>query len=332
MRCRTRTPGKRKNAARRKKMRQMPGMRLLQRRKKSLIKRIGDALFGEEEETEETPADAGELQPEGLEQAPELDDLSDENLKLLQELEGTGAAEPEAEAEPEISEEEKKAQAKKEKQRRRHRRRKRRRRRRHRRRRRRQRKSTESQEAEEAEGAGQYTAASEKAGGADYGHGGVFPRTCAGGNESVRIYLSFNSAKQAYELGDYQAAFADVSGLTVKEADQETYQKYSIMANAAGEYQAYQTFMETVFMIWHWIPSSARSEDAISTARRLRLTAAPQNSRRSETRRWQDCPDLDLRRSAHRNCTRRASGIPTRRNCIRYWRQQDLDDIDGVRE
>ena len=49
-------------------------------------------------------------------------------------------------------------------------------------------KSTESQEAEEAEGAGQYTAASEKASGADYGHGGVFPRTCAGGNESVRIY------------------------------------------------------------------------------------------------------------------------------------------------
>ena len=83
--------------------------------KKSLIKRIGDALFGEEEETEEAPADTGELQPEGLEQAPELDDLSDENLKLLQELEGTGAAEPEAEAEPEISEEEKKAQAKKEK-------------------------------------------------------------------------------------------------------------------------------------------------------------------------------------------------------------------------
>ena len=83
--------------------------------KKSLIKRIGDALFGEEEETEEAPADTGELQPEGLEQAPELDDLSDENLKLLQELEGTGAAEPETEAEPEISEEEKKAQAKKEK-------------------------------------------------------------------------------------------------------------------------------------------------------------------------------------------------------------------------
>ena len=70
--------------------------------KKSLIKRIGDALFGEEEETEEAPADTGELQPEGLEQAPELDDLSDENLKLLQELEGTGAAEPEAEAEPEM--------------------------------------------------------------------------------------------------------------------------------------------------------------------------------------------------------------------------------------
>lgn len=115
MRCRTRTTGKRKSAAkRRKKMSQMPGGGSC-KGEKSLIKRIGDALFGEEEETEEAPADTGELQPEGLEQAPELDDLSDENLKLLQELEGTGAAEPEAEAEPEISEEEKKAQAKKEK-------------------------------------------------------------------------------------------------------------------------------------------------------------------------------------------------------------------------
>ena len=64
--------------------------------------------------------------------------------------------------------------------------------------------------------------------------------------------LSFNNAKQAYELGDYQAAFADVSGLTVKEADQETYQKYSIMANAAGEYQAYQTFMENGIYDMAW--------------------------------------------------------------------------------
>ena len=213
--------------------------------KKSLIKRIGDALFGEEEETEEAPADTGELQPEGLEQAPELDDLSDENLKLLQELEGTGAAEPEAEAEPEISEEEKKAQAKKEKA---------------------EKKAQAKKEKAEKKAQAKKAKAEKKAQKAKKPKkpkepdntppllkkpvalimvmAASFLALVLVGTNLFGYTLSFNNAKQAYELGDYQAAFADVSGLTVKEADQETYQKYSIMANAAGEYQAYQTFME----------------------------------------------------------------------------------------
>lgn len=144
--------------------------------------------------------------------------------------------------------------------------------------------------------------------------------------------LSFNNAKQAYELGDYQAAFADVSGLTVKEADQETYQKYSIMANAAGEYQAYQTFMENGIYdmaLDSLIRAVGRcdkySEEAAAYGCSTELAKIRDQA-------VADCPDLDLRRSAHRNCTRRVSGILTRRNCIRYWRQQDLDDIDGVRE
>ena len=213
--------------------------------KKSLIKRIGDALFGEEEETEEAPADTGELQPEGLEQAPELDDLSDENLKLLQELEGTGADEPETEAEPEISEEEKKAQAKKEKA---------------------EKKAQEKKEKAEKKAQAKKAKAEKKAQKAKKPKkpkepdntpplpkkpvvlimvmAASFLALVLVGTNLFGYTLSFNNAKQAYELGDYQAAFADVSGLTVKEADQETYQKYSIMANAAGEYQAYQTFME----------------------------------------------------------------------------------------
>lgn len=213
--------------------------------KKSLIKRIGDALFGEEEETEEAPADTGELQPEGLEQAPELDDLSDENLKLLQELEGTGAAEPEAEAEPEISEEEKKAQAKKEKA---------------------EKKAQAKKEKAEKKAQAKKAKTEKKAQKAKKPKkpkepdntpplpkkpvalimvmAASFLALVLVGTNLFGYTLSFNNAKQAYELGDYQAAFADVSGLTVKEADQETYQKYSIMANAAGEYQAYQTFME----------------------------------------------------------------------------------------
>ena len=190
------------------------------------------------------PETADEVQ-EGLEQAPELDDLSDENLKLLQELEGTGAAEPEAEAEPEISEEEKKAQAKKEKA---------------------EKKAQAKKEKAEKKAQAKKAKAEKKAQKAKKPKkpkepdntpplpkkpvalimvmAASFLALVLVGTNLFGYTLSFNNAKQAYELGDYQAAFADVSGLTVKEADQETYQKYSIMANAAGEYQAYQTFME----------------------------------------------------------------------------------------
>ena len=132
--------GKKKKRRKKKKDETDAGDEAPAKEKKSLIKRIGDALFGEEEETEEAPADAGELQPEGLEQAPELDDLSDENLKLLQELEGTGAAEPRQRRNRRFQKKRRKRRQRRKKQRRRRRRRKRRRRRRHRRRRRRQRK------------------------------------------------------------------------------------------------------------------------------------------------------------------------------------------------
>ena len=231
--------GKKKKRRKKKKDETDAGDEAPAKEKKSLIKRIGDALFGEEEETEEAPADTGELQPECLEQAPELDDLSDENLKLLQELERTGAAEPETEAEPEISEEEKKAQAKKEKA---------------------EKKAQEKKEkAEKAKAEKKAQKAKKPKKPKEPDNTPPLPKKpvvlimvmaasflalVLVGTNLFGYTLSFNNAKQAYELGDYQAAFADVSGLTVKEADQETYQKYSIMANAAGEYQAYQTFME----------------------------------------------------------------------------------------
>ena len=215
--------GKKKKRRKKKKDETDAGDEAPAKEKKSLIKRIGDALFGEEEETEEAPADTGELQPEGLEQAPELDDLSDENLKLLQELEGTGAAEPETEAEPEISEEEKKAQAKKAKA---------------------EKKAQKAKKPKKPKEPDNTPPLPKKPVVLIMVMAASFLALVLVGTNLFGYTLSFNNAKQAYELGDYQAAFADVSGLTVKEADQETYQKYSIMANAAGEYQAYQTFME----------------------------------------------------------------------------------------
>ena len=123
--------------------------------------------------------------------------------------------------------------------------------------------------------------------------------------------------------------WATIRRRTVKEADQETYQKYSIMANAAGEYQAYQTFMENGIYdmaLDSLIRAVGRCDKYSEEA------AAYGCSTELAKIRDQAVAGLGLRRSAHRNCTRRASGILTRRNCIRYWRQQDLDDIDGVRE
>ena len=319
MRCRTRTTGKRKSAAKKKKKDEPDaGDEAPAKEKKSPIKRIGDALFGEDKRRRR-PADTGELQPEGLEQAPELDDLSDENLKLLQELEGTGAAEPEGrggtgdfrrreESAGKEGKAEKKAQAKKEK-------------------------AEKKAQAKKAKAEKKAQKAKKPKKPKEPDNTPPLPKKPVAlimvmaasflalvlvGTNLFGYTPSFNNAKQAYELGDYRAAFADVSGLTVKEADQETYQKYSIMANAAGEYRAYQTFMENGIydMALDSLIRAVGRCDKYSEG--LRLTAAPQNSRRSETRRWQDCPDLDLRRSAHRNCTRRESGILTRRNCIRY--------------
>ena len=129
--------------------------------------------------------------------------------------------------------------------------------------------------------------------------------------------LSFNNAKQAYELGDYQAAFADVSGLTVKEADQETYQKYSIMANAAGEYQAYQTFMENGIY-----------DMALDSL----IRAVGRCDKYSEEAAAYGCSTelAKIRDQAVAGLS--GFGLTQERAQERYWRQQDLDDIDGVRE
>ena len=215
MRCRTRDDGKRKSAAKEEKDEPDAGDEAPAKEKKSLIKRIGDALFGEEEETEEAPADTGELQPEGLEQAPELDDLSDENLKALT---GTG----------------RNGEQPSRRQRRNRRFQKKRRKRRQRRKKSREEGAGEERESRE-EGTGEKAKAEKKAQKAKKPKkpkepdntpplpkkpvalimvmAASFLALVLVGTNLFGYTLSFNNAKQAYELGDYQAAFADVSGL-----------------------------------------------------------------------------------------------------------------------
>ncbi len=56
---------------------------------------------------------------------------------------------------------------------------------------------------------------------------------------------SFDEAEQEYSVGNYEEAYRRVSGLEVNEKDQDAVEKYRIMAVAAGQYRAYQSFMES---------------------------------------------------------------------------------------
>lgn len=53
-----------------------------------------------------------------------------------------------------------------------------------------------------------------------------------------------SEAERNYGLGNYKQAYQEISGMELKEEDQELYEKCWIMANVAGEYEAYQTFMQ----------------------------------------------------------------------------------------
>lgn len=56
---------------------------------------------------------------------------------------------------------------------------------------------------------------------------------------------SFEEAARDYGLGNYEEAYRKISGMELEEKDQDIFERYRIMANAAGQYSAYQTFMES---------------------------------------------------------------------------------------
>lgn len=64
------------------------------------------------------------------------------------------------------------------------------------------------------------------------------------GTRLVGYSNSMGLAEASYGEGSYADAFAEISGLKLKEEDQPTYEKYRIMAEASQEYDAYQSFME----------------------------------------------------------------------------------------
>lgn len=205
------------------------------------LKKISHALFGEEEEEEKVPEEPVKASAS----APSIEDLSDDNLMLLQELEGMSEAEPEKESEPSETEEEVKARKKREKE-----------------------EKKAKKKAERAEKKAQAKAAkAEKKAKKEkkpkkpkepdrtpplpkkpvilcFVMAGSFLALVLLGTNLFGYSSSMANAEKQFGLGNYEEAYRMVSGLEVKEQDDEVYQKYRVMGTVSGEYRAYQTFME----------------------------------------------------------------------------------------
>ena len=63
------------------------------------------------------------------------------------------------------------------------------------------------------------------------------------GTNLLGYQSGFSNAKRAYEQADYCEAFRQVSGMEIKDADMNTYEKYRIMALVTSEYESYQSMM-----------------------------------------------------------------------------------------
>lgn len=207
-------------------------------KKPGFFKRFALALFGPDEDEQEKSKE-----PENpvTELPLDIEDLSDENLALLQALEGGGAAE-ETEAQEPVEDEkarkkrekaEKKEQKKKEK--------------------------AEKKEQKKKEKANKPKKEKKPKKPKEPDNTPPLPKVpvilcfvMAGsmlalvlvGTNLFGYSNSISEAEKSYQAGDYVAAFDELSGMNIKEKDTDTYEKYRILANASGEYTAYQTFLE----------------------------------------------------------------------------------------
>lgn len=202
------------------------------------IQKISHLLFGEDEESEETGKEPVKVAPVA---PPSIEELSDENLQILQDLEGA----PEViEAVPEEPVEDEKEKKKREKQ---------------------EAKEKAKQEKAEKKAQAKKERAEKKAQKVKkekppkepdnspplpkkpvvltFIMVASFMALVLIGTNLVGYSNSIENAAYEYGLGNYETALAEVSGMELKEQDFDTYQKYWIMANASGEYRAYQTFL-----------------------------------------------------------------------------------------
>ena len=208
-------------------------------KKEGFFAKLGKILFGEDEDEEEGKTE----EKVSLERTamPDIEDLTDENLQILQSLEGT----PEAAEEPQEKEptpEEIKAKKKEEKK-----------------------KKKEVKEKNKKEKKEQKAKKPKK----ERPKKEKLPKEpdltpplpkvpvilifimAASFFALVMIATnllgysnSFTEAADAYSKGNYEEAYQQVAGVNVKEADSGEYEKYKIIATIDSEYKAYESLMQ----------------------------------------------------------------------------------------
>lgn len=212
-------------------------------KKEGFFAKLGKILFGEDEEEAEAKKEVEKLSmaPSTM---PDIEDLSDENFQILQTLDGGGSEEPETpQEEPEEDEKakkkaEKKAKKKEEK----------------------EKKKKEKAEKKANKPKKERVKKEKPPKEPDntpplpkvpviliFIMAGSFFALILVATNLVGYSNSFAEAENAYNEGNYELAYQQVSGMEIKETDLEAYEKYRIMAMISGEYRAYESLMQGGF-------------------------------------------------------------------------------------
>lgn len=211
-------------------------------KKEGFFAKLGRILFGEDEEEaeEKKEVERVSIAPSTM---PDIEDLSDENLEILQTLDGGGSQEPEVPQEE--PEEDEKAKKKEEKARKKE---------------EKEKKKREKKEQKANRPKKEKIKKEKPPKEPDntpplpkvpvlliFIMAGSFFALVLVATNLMGYSNSFADAENAYNAGNYELAYQQVSGMEIKETDLEAYEKYRIMAMISGEYRAYESLMQGEF-------------------------------------------------------------------------------------
>lgn len=191
--------------------------------KESFLQKVSRVLFGEDntEEDKEEPVKEAPASPVNR------GELSDENLQILQELEGMPETEPQMEPEEPIVEKKKEKKEKKKKEKKP-----------------KEKKPKKEKKLKLPKEPDNTPPLPKKPVILTFAMAASFLVLVLLGTNLFGYTNSMNTAKRNYDMGNYEQALQEVFGMEIKEEDFDTYQKFWLMANASSQYTAYQSFME----------------------------------------------------------------------------------------